>query len=291
MTRVVSLNIALQGTLLHQDTRWMVEQWKVGIARLAVDGAPVLECEDMLTGKSSNLSGYQCLCLGRGEIPKVRRLPNVRVPQIYSIGGLEGECVIWTGGPSIGLLQTSTSSHAVIQQTSSHVDWPPRRVGNRNSPNNDDDADVVDSRTEGISVNDLEAAGSRVCLELTVVLMHILAIAEGAALQSESNCFCSHKARSRVDNEFHLSQVLVLARTFLLRTSANSPRSSSIKRTLDLSSEYIMPCVNSCCTGSICSELWVERTTGRSRHVPGEELQVVCVCGAPAIDLDPGMSL
>ena len=30
----------------------MVEQWKVGIARLAVDGALVLQCEEMVTGKS-----------------------------------------------------------------------------------------------------------------------------------------------------------------------------------------------------------------------------------------------
>ena len=83
--------------------------------------------------------------------------------------------------------------------TSSCIDSPPRRVGNRNSPNNDDDTDVVDSRAEGISVNDLEAAGSRVCLESTEVLMHILTIDE-SALQSKSNRFCSHKAQSRVDN-------------------------------------------------------------------------------------------
>ena len=30
--------------------------------------------------------------------------------------------------------------------------------------------------------------------------MHILAIGE-STLQRESNCFCSHKARSRVDND------------------------------------------------------------------------------------------
>ena len=65
-----------------------------------------------------------------------------------------------TGGPSIGLLRTSTSGHAVVELTSSRIDSPPRCVGNRNSPNNDDDTDVVASRTEGILVNDLEAAGS-----------------------------------------------------------------------------------------------------------------------------------
>ena len=104
------------------------------------------------------------------------------------------------GAPSIGLLRTSTSSHAVIELTGWRMHSPPRCVSNRNSPNNDDDTDVVDSRTEGISVNDLKAAGLRVFLELTEVLMHILAIGEGAP-QSESNRFCSHKARRRVDND------------------------------------------------------------------------------------------
>ena len=68
MTRVVSTKIALQGMFLNQDTRSMVEQSKVGIARLAVDGALVLEYEDIITGKSSKLSRSQCLCLGRKEI-------------------------------------------------------------------------------------------------------------------------------------------------------------------------------------------------------------------------------
>ena len=65
MTRVVSTNVAFEGTLLNQDTRSMAEQSKVGITRLAVDGALVLQYEDMLTGKRSKLSGSQCLCLGR----------------------------------------------------------------------------------------------------------------------------------------------------------------------------------------------------------------------------------
>ena len=193
MTRIVSTKIALEGTFLNQDTRTMVEQSKVGITRVAVDGALVLEYEDMLTGKRSKLSWSQCLRLGRVEIPKVRRLPNDRVAQMHSIGGLEGESVISTGCPSICLLQTGTSGHAVVELTSLRIDSPPRRVGNRNSPNNDDGADVVDPRTKGASVNDLEAAGSRVCFESSEVLMHILAIG-GSALQSESNRFCSHKA-------------------------------------------------------------------------------------------------
>ena len=61
MACIVSTNIALEGTLLNQGTRSMVEQSKVAIARPAVDGAVVLEYEDMLTGKSSKLSRSQCL--------------------------------------------------------------------------------------------------------------------------------------------------------------------------------------------------------------------------------------
>ena len=90
--------------------------------------------------------------------------------------------------------------HAVVELTSWRIDSPPGRVGNRNSPNNDNGADVVKPRTEGISVNDLEAAGSRLRLESTEVLMHMLVIGE-SAVQSESSRFCSHKARSRVDDD------------------------------------------------------------------------------------------
>ena len=200
MTRVLSTNLTSEGTLLNQDTRLMVEQSKVGTTRPAVDGALVLKYQDMLTGKCSKLSRSQCLCLGRKKIPKIRRCPNVFVPQIHLIGGLEGEHIMSTCGPSIGLVPTSTSGHAVVELTSSRIDSPPRCVCNQNSSNNDDDTDVVDSRAEGISVNDLEAAGSGVCLESTEVLMHILAIGE-TALQSEGNRFCSHKARSCVDND------------------------------------------------------------------------------------------
>ena len=82
----------------------MIKKSKVGITRPTVDGAFVLEYEDMFTGKRSNLSGSQCLCLGRIKIPKIRQLPNGLVPQIRSIGDLEGERVMSTGGPSIGLL-------------------------------------------------------------------------------------------------------------------------------------------------------------------------------------------
>ena len=200
MTRVVSTNVAFDGTLLNQDTRLMVEQSKVGTAGPAIDGALVLEYEDMLTGKRWKLSRSQCLCLSRIKIRKVRRFPNVSVPQIHLIGDLEGECVMSTGGQSIGLLPTNTIGHALVELTSSRIQSPPRCVGNRNSPNNNDDTGVVNSRAEGISVNDLKAAGWRVCLEATEGLMHILAIGE-SALQSKSNRFCSRKSRSRVHND------------------------------------------------------------------------------------------
>ena len=201
MTRVVSTNVTFEGTLLNQDTRLMVQQSKVGITWSAVDGALVLEYEDMFTGKRSKLSRSQCLCLGRIEIPKVRVFPSVLAPQIGPIGDFEGERVMSTSGPSIGFLRTSTSGHAVVELTSSCIDSPPWRVSNRNSSNNNDGSDVIDFRAEGISVSDLKHVGSRTFfLESTEVLMYILIISEGT-VQSESNRFSCHKARSRVDND------------------------------------------------------------------------------------------
>ena len=49
----------------------MIEQSKVLITRSTVDGALVLEYEDMFTGKRSKLSWSQCLCLGRIGIPNI----------------------------------------------------------------------------------------------------------------------------------------------------------------------------------------------------------------------------
>ena len=178
----------------------MVEQSNDEIARLVLDGALVLEYESMLTGKSSKLSRSQGLPLGHEEIPKVQQLPDGRAPQIHSIGGLEGQRVISTGGPSICLLGASTSGPAVVKLTSARIDSPERRIGNRKSPSNDHGADFVNPRTEGVSVSDLETAGERVCLQSTEVLMHILAIGE-SALHSESDGLCSHKAQSCVDND------------------------------------------------------------------------------------------
>ena len=201
MTRVVSTNIAFEGTLLNQDTRSMVQQSKVGITRSAVDGALILEYEDMFTSKRSKLSRSQCLCLGRIEIPKVRRFPSVLSPQIGPIGDFEGVPVMSTSSPSIGFLQTSTSGHAVVEPTSSRIDSPPWRVSNRKSSHDNDGTDVIDSRTEGISIDDLKHVGLRTFfLESIEVLVYILTISK-RTLQSESNRFCSHRAQSRVNND------------------------------------------------------------------------------------------
>ena len=179
----------------------MVQQSKVGIARSAVDGALVLEYEDMFTGKRSKLSRSQCLCLGRIEIPKGRQFSSFLAPQIGPIGDFEGEPVTSTSRPSIGFLPTSTSGHAVVALTSSSIDSPQWPISNRNSSHNNDGTDVIDSRPEGISLNDLKHVGSRTfLLESTQVLMYILTISEGT-LQSESNRFRCHKARSRVNND------------------------------------------------------------------------------------------
>ena len=128
MTRVVSRNVTFEATLLNQDTRSMVQQSKVGVTRSAVDGALVLEYQDMFTGKRSKLSRSQCVCLGRMRIPKVRLFPSGVAPQIRPIGDFEGERVVSTSGPSISFLRTSTSGHAVVELTSSRIDSPPWRV-------------------------------------------------------------------------------------------------------------------------------------------------------------------
>ena len=105
-----------------------------------------------------------------------------------------------TSRSSIGFLRTSTHGHAVVELTSLRIDSPSWRVSDRKSLHNNDGTDVIDSRTEGISVNDLKHVGlGTFFLESTRVFMYILTISEGT-LQSESNRFCSHKARSRVNN-------------------------------------------------------------------------------------------
>ena len=89
----------------------------------------------------------------------------------------------------------------MVDLTSLRINSAPRCVSNPNSANNDDGTDVINSRTEGISVNDLKHVGPGIFfLESTEVLMQILDIGE-STLQRESNRFRSQKARSRVDND------------------------------------------------------------------------------------------
>ena len=180
MADVVSTDIALEGRFLSHDTRSMVHQLKIKIARPAVDSALVLAYEDMHTGKSSKLSRSWCLQLGGKEIPRVRLLAGGKVPQIRPMGGLEGQWVMLTSGPSICQRRTRNSRIAVVELTSSRVDSLPPGVGDRNPPSKDDCADVVDARTEGVSVNDLEIVRWRVGLESTEVLMHVLSIGDRA---------------------------------------------------------------------------------------------------------------
>ena len=98
-----------------------------------------------------------------------------------------------TNGLSICSFRTSTSGISVVELTSSRVGSPLRCVSDRSPLSNDDCADIVDSRNEGISVNDLETVRSGVGLESTQVLVHILSIGE-STLYGESNRLCSHKA-------------------------------------------------------------------------------------------------
>ena len=88
----------------------------------------------------------------------------------------------------------------MVELTSSRVDSPTWSVGDRKSPNNDTCADVVLTRSEDVSIIDLQSVRSRIGLESTEVLMHILPVGK-SILQGESNRLCSHKARGRVDND------------------------------------------------------------------------------------------
>ena len=61
---VMSTDIALEGTLLDQDSRSMIDQWKIGVTSPSVDRALVLENEYMLTGKGWMLFRFQRLRQG-----------------------------------------------------------------------------------------------------------------------------------------------------------------------------------------------------------------------------------
>ena len=57
MTRVVSTDITVEGTLLNQDTRSMVRQSKVGITRSVVDGALVRNTKTCSRASARNCPG------------------------------------------------------------------------------------------------------------------------------------------------------------------------------------------------------------------------------------------
>ena len=72
-------------------------------------------------------------------------------------------------------------------------------VGDREPPSNDDRADIVVTRAEGVSINDLESVCSRIGLKSTEMLMHLLPVGE-SIMQGKSNRLCCHKAEGRVDH-------------------------------------------------------------------------------------------
>ena len=178
----------------------MIDQSKIEITSPAVDRALVFQYEDMLTGKSSRLSWSQCMQLGGKEILKVRLLPDGRVPQICFTSGLEGLCLVAASGPTARLTCTRSSSIAVVKLTSSCVDSPPQAVGKGEPPRNDDRADVVLTRTEGLSINDPQSVCLRIGLKLTEMLMHVLPVGH-SHLQGKWDRLSSHKAWGRVDND------------------------------------------------------------------------------------------
>ena len=163
-----------------------------------------------------------------------------------------------TSGPSIGLLRTSTSGHAVVELTSSRIDSPPWRISNRNSSNNNDGNDVINFRAENIWVNDLKHVGSRTFfLESTQVLMYILTISERTLL-TESNRFCCHKAQSRVDND----------RFEDLVSAADPPSMGSLEAIMDQRGvieerdvEVVLIDVGLCRRNPVVDRVWVERVT------------------------------
>ena len=200
MPAVMWTDIAFEGTLLKHDSRLMMDQSKSGITGPSVDRALVLEAKYMPTGKGSMLSRTQRLHLGGVEVPQARLLPDRRAPKICSTSGLEGLCVMPASSPTVLLTRTWASGIAVVKLTSSRVNSPPWDVSDGEPSGNNDIADVVVIRAEGVSINNLEVVCSRIGLKLTEMLMHVLPVGE-SILHGESNCLCSHKTGGRVDND------------------------------------------------------------------------------------------
>ena len=101
--------------------------------------------------------------------------------------------------PTVLLTRARTGGIAVVILTSSRVNSPPWGVGDREPPGNDDHAEVVVTRIEGLSINDLESVHSRIGLEATEMSMHVLPVG-GSILQGNLNRLRSHKGRGHVHN-------------------------------------------------------------------------------------------
>ena len=86
---VLLADIALEGTLLDQNSRSMMNQSKIVVTRLSVDRALVLENEYMVRAKGSMLSCSQRLRPGGVEVPWARLLPDGRIPKIFRTSGLK----------------------------------------------------------------------------------------------------------------------------------------------------------------------------------------------------------
>ena len=148
----------------------------------------------------------------------------------------------------------------MVELTSLRIDSPPWRVSNRKSSHNNDGTDVFDSRTEGISVNHLKHVGlGTFFLESTQVLMYILTISEGT-LQGESNRFCSHKARSRVNNDRFEDLVSAADLASMCSLEIIMDRREVLE---ERDVEVVLIDVRLCRQKSVVDGIWVERVTRR----------------------------
>ena len=86
----------------------MIVQSKVGVSRSSINGALVFKDECMFTGKRWMLSRTRRLCFGSVEVLEARLLSYGGIPNMLSISGLEGLCMMLTNSPSILLAPTGT---------------------------------------------------------------------------------------------------------------------------------------------------------------------------------------
>ena len=82
MTSIVSTQLAVKSTLLHESLGSMSHQSKVEVTRLSVEGGIVLQNEHMLADKSSVLSNAQRPGSGRVELPNAQFMPCPLGPNV-----------------------------------------------------------------------------------------------------------------------------------------------------------------------------------------------------------------